>query len=114
MLAGTAAAGTGSCPGVDGSDAEKLAACVINELCIEGIYDPPRSINLPTAAVDAYRRAEMDAFQTHFRLDVRFRKRAGADTGQCGYTGPTRFMYSLVAPTSDTNLGVTFDPDWTY
>lgn len=114
MLAPPAAAETGACPGVDGSDRERLAACIINELCVEGIYDPPRSVDLPAAAVDAYKALEIDAFVKHFRLDVRFRKRAGAAIGQCGYTGPTRFMYSLVEPTSATNLAVTFDPTWTY
>lgn len=86
----------------------------MNQLCIEGIYDPPRSVDLPAPAVEAYRREEIDVFIRHFRLDVRFRKRADAEIGQCDYTGPTRFMYSLVQPTSATNIAVTFDPAWTY
>lgn len=109
-----AAAETGSCPGVDGADTRKLGACIVNELCVQGIYDPPRSIDLPADAVEAYRREELDVFIKHFRLDIRFRKRAGAAIGQCGYTGPTKFMYSLVEPTSPTNIAVTFDPSWTY
>ncbi|MCR9072358.1 MAG: hypothetical protein NXI18_11615 [Alphaproteobacteria bacterium] len=91
-----------------------LPACIVTQLCIEGIYDPPRSIDLPAAAVQAYRQAEMDIRVKHFRLEVRFRKRAGAETGQCGYTGPNRFMYSLVEPAGPTRLAVTFDPAWTY
>ncbi|MEQ8587557.1 MAG: hypothetical protein RLO01_19385 [Thalassobaculaceae bacterium] len=112
--ASPALAATGACPGIDGDGSGDLAACIVNQLCIEGIYDPPRSIDLPAAAVEAYRHAEIDVEVRHFRLEVRFRKRAGADIGQCGYTGPTRFMYSLVKPTSPTNIAVTFDPDWTY
>lgn len=109
-----AAAGTGTCPRLeDGSDGA-IAACIVNELCVEGIYDPPRSVDLPKVAVEAYRQKEIDILVQHFRLEVRFRKRAGADIGQCGYTGPTKFMYSLVEPTSPTNIAVTFDPNWTY
>ncbi|WP_420562082.1 hypothetical protein [Thalassobaculum sp.] len=109
-----AAADTGTCPGIDPGDGPGLAACIVNELCIEGIYSPPRSIDLPQELVEAYRRAEIDTLVRHFRLEVQFRKRAGADIGQCGYTGPTKFMYSLVQPTSPTNIAVTFDPNWTY
>lgn len=64
--------------------------------------------------VEAYRRAEIDTLVRYFRLEVQFRKRADADIGQCGYTGPTKFMYSLVQPTSPTTIAVTFDPNWTY
>jgi hypothetical protein len=113
-FASPATADTGTCPGpVDGGGPD-LAACIVNELCIEGIYSPPRSIDLPAEAVDAYRRAEIDILVRHFRLEVQFRKRAGADIGQCGYTGPTKFMYSLVQPASPTTITVTFDPNWTY
>ena len=83
-------------------------------LCIEGIYDPPRSVRLEEAAVLAYTDREFDVTEQHFRLEVRFRKRAGAVVGQCGYTGPTTFMFSLVEPISETEIGVRFDPDWTY
>jgi|GEM_PF-5311442 len=113
-LPAPAAAETGTCPGVDGTDHPALASCIVEELCVEGIYDPPRSVDLPTAAVEAYTREEIDVSVKHFRLDVRFRKRAGATIGQCGYTGPTKFMFSLVEPTSATNIAVTFDPSWTY
>lgn len=110
----TALAGSGTCAGIDAGGDGDLAACIVNQLCVEGIYDPPRSVDLPEAAVAAYRNAEMDIEVRHFRLEVRFRKRAGADIGQCGYTGPTRFMYSLVEPAGPTTLTVTFDPAWTY
>ncbi|WPZ34310.1 hypothetical protein T8K17_24145 [Thalassobaculum sp. OXR-137] len=109
-----AVADTGTCPGIASGDGPGLAACIVNELCIEGIYSPPRSIDLPQEVVEAYRDAEIDIAVRHFRLDVRFRKRAGAEIGQCGYTGPTKFMYSLVQPASATNITVTFDPNWTY
>lgn len=112
--ASPALAAKGVCPGIGGDGSGDLAACIVNQLCIEGIYDPPRSVDLPAAAVEAYRRAEIDVEVRHFRLEVRFRKRAGADIGQCGYTGPTRFMYSLVEPAGPTTLTVTFDPAWTY
>lgn len=114
LAASPATAGTGTCPDLAENDEANLAACIVNQLCVEGIYDPPRSIDLPAAAVDAYRHEEIDILVRHFRLEVRFRKRAGADIGQCGYTGPTKFMYSLVEPTSPTNIAVTFDPNWTY
>jgi hypothetical protein len=110
----SASADTGTCPGLGDGNGPDLAACIVNALCIEGIYSPPRSIELPAEAVEAYRRAEIDTVVRHFRLEVQFRKRAGADIGQCGYTGPTKFMYSLVQPTSPTNIAVTFDPAWTY
>jgi hypothetical protein len=114
ILATNTSADTGSCPDLQTGDGPDLAACIVNQLCNEGIYSPPRSIELPAEAVEAYRRAEIDTLVRHFRLEVQFRKRAGAEIGQCGYTGPTKFMYSLVAPTSATNIAVTFDPAWTY
>ncbi|WP_028795144.1 hypothetical protein [Thalassobaculum salexigens] len=114
LLPASASADTGTCPGLGQGDGPDLAACIVNQLCIEGIYSPPRSIELPAEAVEAYRQAEIDTLVRHFRLEVQFRKRAGADIGQCGYTGPTKFMYSLVEPTSPTTIAVTFDPNWTY
>lgn len=107
-------ADTGTCPDVGPQGGPDLAACIVNELCIAGIYSPPRSIELSASAVEAYRKAEIDTLVRHHRLDVQFRKRAGADIGQCGYTGPTKFMYSLVQPVSATKITVTFDPNWTY
>ena len=111
---GSAVAGEGHCNDVDGTDPAALARCIVEELCIEGIYHPPRSVSLSAAVVAAYRDQEFDVTQQHFRLAVRFRKRAGASVGQCGYTGPNRFMFSLVEPNTPTGLAVTFDPDWTY
>lgn len=87
---------------------------MIEQLCIQGIYDPPRSVRLSAEAVAAYRAQAMDVATAHFRLDVSFRKRAGAAVGQCGYQGPTTFMFSLVEPVSDTEIEVRFDPDWVY
>lgn len=113
-LSGPAAAAEGACPGVDGSNVAALGQCILQQLCVEGIYDPPRSIALSGPAMRAYIDQELDVSMRHFRLDVRFRKRADAETGQCGYTGPSRFMFSLVAPASPTTLAVTFDPAWTY
>jgi len=104
----------GTCPGVDGHDPKALAQCVIHQLCIEGIYDPPRSVRLPAGAVAAYRAQAMDAAAAHYRLDVTFRKRAGAVVGQCSYQGPNRFMFSLIEPVSDTEIGVRFDAGWVY
>lgn len=87
---------------------------MLQEACIEGIYDSPRTLALPPAAIAAYRAADIDVSDRHFKLFVRFRKRAGSPNGQCDYEGPNRFMFSLVAPASPTTLQVNFDPDWVY
>ena len=84
------------------------------EVCIEGIYDPPRTLALPPAAITAYRAAEIDVSDRHFKLYVRFRKRADSANGQCDYESPNSFMFSLVEPASPTTLQVTFDPKWVY
>lgn len=114
MAIGGAQASVGGCPGVDGRDPEALARCIIEQLCIKGIYDPPRSVRLSADAVTAYRALDLDAVAVHYRLDVTLRKRAGAAVGQCSYQGPNRFMFSLVEPVSDTEIEVRFDPDWVY
>ena len=114
MISKPAAADVGACPDIGSAEGGDLAACIVNELCIAGIYSPPRSIEVPAAIVERYRATEIDTLVRHHRLDVQFRKRAGSDIGQCGYTGPSKFMYSLVQPTSPTTIAVTFDPAWTY
>ncbi len=114
MATAPALAGEGECIGVDGSDQAAMGRCIIEELCIEGIYHLPRSVSLSKEAVAAYHDQEFDVTLQHFRLEVRFRKRAGAAVGQCGYTGPNRFMFSLVEPNPPSGLAVVFDPDWTY
>lgn len=111
---GPAAASEGLCPGVDGSDPVALEQCVLKEACIEGIYDPPRTLALSPAAITAYRAAEIDVSDRHFKLYVRFRKRADSANGQCDYEGPNSFMFSLVEPASPTTLQVSFDPKWVY
>jgi len=109
-----ASASEGTCPGVDGRDIAALETCVVHQICIEGIYDPPRSVALDTAAMAAYRAAEMDVTERHYKLEVRFRKRADASTGQCGYQSAERFMFSIVEQTAPSVLKVSFDPDWVY
>lgn len=99
---------------MDGSDAVALEDCLLTQVCIEGIYDPPRTILLVPGAMAAYRAAEMDVYGRHFKLEVRFRKRADALSGQCDYESPRRFMFSLVEPDGPNTLKVRFDPDWVY
>ncbi len=91
-----------------------LEQCLLKEICIEGIYDPPRTLSLPSAAITAYRAAEIDVSDRHFKLYVRFRKRADSANGQCDYESPNSFMFSLVEPASPTTVQVTFDPKWVY
>lgn len=114
IQAGVAEARTGTCPGVDGRDGEALAQCLLHHLCIDGIHMSPRSLELPAAAVAAYRSLGIDVSARHFRLLVSLRKRPGGDVAQCDYQGPTRFMYALVEPVSETEIAVRFDPDWVY
>ena len=114
LWAAPALTSEGQCPGVDGSDPVALEQCLLKEICIEGIYDPPRTLSLPSAAITAYRAAEIDVSDRHFKLYVRFRKRADSANGQCDYESPNSFMFSLVEPASPTTVQVTFDPKWVY
>lgn len=111
---GSAWASEGACPGVDGSDSAALEACLLTQVCIEGIYHPPRTVVLVPRAMQAYRAAEMDVSGRHFKLEVRFRKRANSLSGQCDYESPQRFMFSLVEAGGPDTLKVSFDPDWVY
>lgn len=107
-------ASEGTCPGVDGGDLAALEDCLLNQVCIEGIYDPPRTVVLAPRAMETYRAVEIDVSGRHFKLEVRFRKRAGTLSGQCDYESPRRFMFSLVESGGPDTLKVSFDPDWVY